>query len=919
MIDLEEYEKIAFKGEGGFTQIFKIRHKKLHHIRAVRELKQFVGSHDDKIYKSFVRECKNLLLIGNGNHPNIIRIYEPQLSNNRAFVGMDYVDGYNLREYLEAQNNFIPIDEIIRFVCDISSALAYCHEDVYELCMDKELDKLREDTNDGSKILLSDDEREALIKKYSIVHNDIHDGNVMRKHYSGSYILLDFGLAVSGDEVVTSSRIEHGRPIYFAPERFRLQDNPDKRPTTQMDIYSFGILMYQMLAGRVPFMYNKDDVEHSSDVLEVAQYMRKHEKMKVPDIYPLRKAAYESINQDGEYTKDYPEWLEDTILKCLVKKPEDRFANGKALHIYVMEHIEMNKKKEKEDLENKINILVNKNAQQSEHTTSLINKLKEEKEQLESELKKLASVKNEQSEPENNIINANTVVDESVKLSSQSKPKETKIRNKKITFYFLISILLVFAYYIISSFLFSKEDKNQLEVSASEQSKPKNTVINVVSKEVISEDLTEKKISTSEQIKPKDTVTNIAHNEVFSEDLTRKEAVLVKENSNQLEAKDSFHKEIKLFSEFKKNKPLSISTSLAPSTLSSVIIPLNKGCELYINDLNQVFDSTELYYVHLHAKYLFDLPPGTYIFEYRKKFHRSRKRTIILKAGQGQLLGLPAPIPIYGTLMVETNVMDHVYLNGKYIGFSPLYKEDLLIGPYNLEVMRNGNIIHKDKITIEEESTVVFISKNTNTIDPIVIVHNVANSKNRKYSTLDVSLKRSLGVNYSKTVKKVKITGTLNNEDFKHLKTFEEIDLEDADIIGDIATIYGQYDKVNSIPSTAFTAGSFFHRRNKTLKNIVLPKSSNEILVETFKNCTSLQSITLPESITKIGHSAFHNCTSLTKIEVNWTAKIPVYLSIDENDFKNVDIKNVTLLIPKGTKEMYKKNTFFNKFNLKEK
>ena len=542
MAYLNEYEKLKNLGEGGFARVYKVRHNDLGYIRAIRELKQPVDNTDDRVYISFIRECKKLLRIGNGNHPNIVRIYQPRLLNTTALVEMDYINGYSLSEYLKVQNNFIPVDEIIRFVCDISSALAYCHEDVYEFCMDRDLDDdLRVDPNDGSKVLLNDAEREKLISKYSIVHNDIHDGNVMRKHYDSSYILLDFGLAVDGDEVVTSSRTKNGRYEYFAPERFRLQDSPDKRPTTQMDIYSFGILMYQMLAGRVPFMYNKEDAKNSYEVLEVAQYMRKHEEMKVPDIYPLRKAAYESINQDGQYIKDYPEWLELAILKCLEKKPEDRFANGKELYTYVMGHLnedqkhlqgelkrladenaqqserttlltnQLNEEKEhlkselerltsiinqqgerttlltnqlneeKKHLKSELERLTSIINQQSECTTLLTNQLNEEKKHLKSELERLTSIINQQSEPENNITNANTV-DESAKLSSQSKLKETKIRNKKITFYFLISILLVFAYYIISSFIFSKEDKNQLEVNASEQNELKQNTINIENK-----------------------------------------------------------------------------------------------------------------------------------------------------------------------------------------------------------------------------------------------------------------------------------------------------------------------------------------------------------------------------------------------------------------------------------------------------
>jgi len=449
MAYLEEYTKLEKLGEGGFAEVFKVRHNKLGYIRAIRELKQPVTDENDKIYQSFLKECQKLLRIGNGNQSNIVHIYQPRLLDDedlrklkqkKALVEMDYVEGRNLYQYLKDNKGLLLSDEILRFVCDISSALAYCHEDIFKFCMDKDFDGLKDDPNNGSKILIDKATRKRLIEKYGVVHNDIHDGNIMRRDYDGSYVLLDFGLAIDGEEVVTSSKTKNGRQEYFAPERFTLKDDPNRRPTPQMDIYSFGILIYQMLAGGVPFMYKVEDKMNSYE-LEDSQYMRKHSEDLPPAILPIRKAVYESANPGKTYEKDYPQWLEKVIFKCLEKKPEDRFANGKELHEFVKQQMkqssllnneeyrtvkEANEKlthdlsrfsNEKSQLESHINAL----AKQLGTASSELEKTKNKAETLEKENEKLTSEKTETS----GVIHKQTE-------DLQTKLKQTEERNRSL-------------------------------------------------------------------------------------------------------------------------------------------------------------------------------------------------------------------------------------------------------------------------------------------------------------------------------------------------------------------------------------------------------------------------------------------------------------------------------------------------------
>lgn len=326
---LQEYTMLDELGKGGFATVYKVRHNELGYIRAVRVLNETIVDASSKTYQKFLRECKLLLRLGNGNHPNIVHIYQPRLLENKALVEMDYVDGQDLAHYLKQEGNFVATTEVVRMATQISSALAYCHEDIYRFCMDRDEDMLKDDPNDGSKVLLDNKTRQRLIAKYKVIHNDIHSGNIIRRE-DGNYVLLDFGLAINGDEVVRSSRHANGAPEFKSPEKW----DDDSVLSEPSDIYSFGIVMYQYLAGRVPFPYNKKTSSHKAE-FELGEA---HQKATPPPIEVLRKECFEKKHEGLEYKKDYPEWLEEMILKCLRKNPTERFRNGKELYEYIIEH-----------------------------------------------------------------------------------------------------------------------------------------------------------------------------------------------------------------------------------------------------------------------------------------------------------------------------------------------------------------------------------------------------------------------------------------------------------------------------------------------------------------------------------------------------------------------------------------------------
>jgi len=325
MAFLNEYEKIKLIGKGSFATIWKVRHIKFGYVRAIKVSNEMVEDENDPAYQSFLNECKVLLKIGNGSHPNIVHIYQPRLVDNRAVVEMDYVEGETIDKYL-SRVKFISIDEFHRFFEEIVGALAYCHHDIFRFLMDPNVDDLVTDPNDGQKYIIDEATEQRLVAKYGVTHNDIHSNNVMRRSYDGNFILLDFGLAIQDGKAVKSSSRRGGALEYMSPEKFE----DSSVITTQSDIYSLGVLLYEMLAGRVPFQM--DPARFSSNPTAASyEMMNAHKTAIPPAIEPLRRDAFEAANPGKTYVKDYPDWLEDLINRCLEKNPAERFADAKAL------------------------------------------------------------------------------------------------------------------------------------------------------------------------------------------------------------------------------------------------------------------------------------------------------------------------------------------------------------------------------------------------------------------------------------------------------------------------------------------------------------------------------------------------------------------------------------------------------------
>lgn len=328
---LGQYEMLANLGSGSNGTVYKVRHHDQGYIRAIKILNGYVEDKNSTKYESFIHEYRTLTLLGNCSHPNIVSVHKADLLENKSFYEMDFIDGTPLANYIAAKQ-FLPLEEVIKCCRDLLSAMKYCHVGVTEYLYDREEDNIPTDPKDGSKVLIDQATRERLIAKYGIVHNDIHSSNIIRNKYDGRYILLDFGISMQGGTAVRESGLGEGALAYSAPEKIL-----DKKVTFRSDIYSIGVVLFEILAGRVPFP-SKDAKGNDYS----SKYMYDfHSSSPVPSIFNLRKAAFESVNGQGkEYQKDYPDWLEKMIDKCLAKNPEDRFTNAEEINRFFLKELE---------------------------------------------------------------------------------------------------------------------------------------------------------------------------------------------------------------------------------------------------------------------------------------------------------------------------------------------------------------------------------------------------------------------------------------------------------------------------------------------------------------------------------------------------------------------------------------------------
>jgi len=257
---------IELIGAGGMGAVYKARQIDIDRLVAIKILPQEFG-HDVKFALRFTREARTLAKL---NHPNIVQVIDVGNAGPHYFIAQELVDGENLRQTLERVGT-LGLEDALEVLVGVAAALEIASE-------------------------------------AGITHRDIKPENVMRSS-RGIIKVADFGLARLGADVATSradltqAGLTLGTPRYMSPEQVQ-----GKPVDVRSDLYSLGVTMYHLLAGRPPF--------EADDPLALA-LMHLHE---TPP--PLDRTRDQT---DAEGNPDLPEWLIAVITRLMSKMPGDRY------------------------------------------------------------------------------------------------------------------------------------------------------------------------------------------------------------------------------------------------------------------------------------------------------------------------------------------------------------------------------------------------------------------------------------------------------------------------------------------------------------------------------------------------------------------------------------------------------------------
>jgi len=252
----ERYELIEKIAEGGMARVYRGRDLVLKRTIAVKVLKdQTTG--DAAFVRRFEREAQAAAAL---SHPHIVNIYDVGEQDGIYFMVMEYVEGINLKEYIK-QKGRLPVHEALQIARQIAEAI---------------------------------DQAQAA----GIVHRDIKPQNILFSR-SGKVKVTDFGIAIAGDGVTVPIEDEIiGSVQYISPEQAR-----GEIACKQSDLYSLGIVLYEMVTGRVPFSGEKP--------VSIAM-----------------KHIQEQIVPPRQLQPDLPETLERIILKAVQKDIADRYSSA---------------------------------------------------------------------------------------------------------------------------------------------------------------------------------------------------------------------------------------------------------------------------------------------------------------------------------------------------------------------------------------------------------------------------------------------------------------------------------------------------------------------------------------------------------------------------------------------------------------
>ena len=255
----DRYEIIKLIGEGGMANVYLAYDTILERNVAVKVLRGDLAD-DDKFVRRFQREAISASSL---NHPNIVEMYDVGEDNGNFYIVMEYIDGKTLKQLIKKRGH-LQVSEAIDIMIQLTDGLSVAHDSY-------------------------------------IIHRDIKPQNIMILE-DGLVKITDFGIAMAINAAdLTQTNSVMGSVHYLPPEQAA-----GKGSTIKSDIYSLGILFYEMLSGTMPF--------RGETAVEIAL---KHIKEPMPSIRKVNSKV--------------PQSVENIILKCTAKNPKNRYANVKEL------------------------------------------------------------------------------------------------------------------------------------------------------------------------------------------------------------------------------------------------------------------------------------------------------------------------------------------------------------------------------------------------------------------------------------------------------------------------------------------------------------------------------------------------------------------------------------------------------------
>ena len=253
------YEIQELIGVGGMAMVYKAHDNMDDKTVAIKILKdEFLGN--EEFIRRFKNESKAIAVL---SHPNIVKVYDVSFGDRIQYIVMEYIDGITLKEYI-GQQNAIPWKEAVHFTVQILQALQHAHEK-------------------------------------GIVHRDVKPQNIMLLQ-DGTIKVTDFGIArINNGETRTMTNKAIGSVHYIAPEQAKGGVTDGKA-----DIYSVGVMLYEMLTGKLPF---------DADSAVSVAIMQLQNDPKPP----------------REINENIPEGLEEITLRAMRKDPKQRYESAKEM------------------------------------------------------------------------------------------------------------------------------------------------------------------------------------------------------------------------------------------------------------------------------------------------------------------------------------------------------------------------------------------------------------------------------------------------------------------------------------------------------------------------------------------------------------------------------------------------------------